>query len=69
MDGLELRLPIEAVRNQQPLPLDVYDSVAMSAIVELSGRSIAQGSVPVEFPDFTRGKWQTTKPKFALDMV
>jgi hypothetical protein len=69
VDGLELNLLIEAVRNQQPLPLDVYDSVVMSAIVELSGLSIAKGGVPVEFPDFTRGRWRTTKPKFALDMV
>lgn len=69
VDGLELSLLVEAVRNQNPLPLDVYDSVVMSAIVDLSGKSIAQGSIPVEFPDFTRSKWKTTKPKFALDMV
>jgi len=41
----------------------------MSAIVDLSGISIKKRSVPVKFPDFTRGKWRTTKPKFALDMV
>jgi predicted dehydrogenase len=69
VDGLELSLLVEAVRNKRPLPLDVYDSVVMSAIVDLSGRSIAKDSLPVEFPDFTRGKWKTTKPKFALDMV
>ncbi|MEI7900128.1 MAG: Gfo/Idh/MocA family oxidoreductase [bacterium] len=69
VDGLELKLLIEAVRSKSPLPLDVYDSVVMSAIVELSGSSIAKGNVPVEFPDFTRGKWKTTRPKFALDMV
>ena len=69
VDGLELSLLVEAVRSKKPLPLDVYDSVVMSAIVGLSGQSIAKGGVPVEFPDFTRGKWKTTKPKFALDMV
>lgn len=69
VDGLQLKLLVEAVRSKSPLPLDVYDSVVMSAIVELSGASIEKGSVPVEFPDFTRGKWQTTRPKFAVDMV
>lgn len=66
-DGVELRRFFEAVRNRQPLPLDVYDSVTMSAVVELSGQSIAAGGQPVPFPDFTRGKWKLTPPKFALD--
>ena len=68
-DGLELHLFFEAVRNRKPLPLDVYDSVTMSAIVDLSGQSIAQGGQPIAFPDFTRGKWKSTLPKFALDSV
>ena len=29
---------------------------------ELMARSIAQGGMPVEFPDFTRGDWKTTMP-------
>jgi len=29
--------------------------------------SIAWGSAPVEGPDFTRGKWQTRKPGFAIE--
>jgi hypothetical protein len=27
----------------------------------LSEKSVAGGSVPVEFPDFTKGKWKTAK--------
>ena len=69
VDGLELKLLIEAVRSKTPLPLDVYDSVTMSALVDLSGKSIKKGNIPVEFPDFTRGKWKSARPKFALDMV
>jgi hypothetical protein len=69
VDGLELNLLIEAVRGKKPLPLDVYDSVVMSAIVGLSGKSIEKGGIPVDFPDFTREKWKTTKPRFALDMA
>ena len=46
VDGLELKLLIEAVRSKTPLPLDVYDSVVMSAIVELSGTSIEKRQCP-----------------------
>jgi hypothetical protein len=37
----------------------------MSAVVALSGISIEKNK-PVGFPDFTRGKWKTQKPYFAL---
>jgi predicted dehydrogenase len=66
-DFLELKLFVESVRNGTPPPLDVYDSVLMSCLVPLSGDSIAAGGIPVKFPDFTRGKWQTRKPSFAID--
>jgi len=65
-DGLEIRLLVDAVRRNKPTPIDVYDSVVMSAIVGLSGTSIARGGVPVEFPDFTRGRWQNRKPYFGV---
>jgi predicted dehydrogenase len=68
VDYLELSLFIEAVRNKTQTPIDVYDSVTMSAVVALSGISIEQNR-PVEFPDFTRGKWETRKPGFALDRI
>ena len=57
-----------AVRNKTQTPIDVYDSVAMSVITPLSEESIAKGSAPVACPDFTRGKWKTKKPTFALDV-
>jgi hypothetical protein len=37
---------------------DVYDAAAWSAPGALSERSVARGSAPVKFPDFTRGKWR-----------
>ncbi len=37
---------------------DVYDAAAWSAIVPLSIESVATRSQPLEFPDFTRGRWQ-----------
>ncbi len=41
---------------------DVYDSVTSSAISPLTEKSVAGGNIPVEFPDFTNGKWRTAKP-------
>jgi hypothetical protein len=55
-----------AVKSKGPTPIDIYDSAVMSAIVELSGISIERNA-PVEFPDFTKGKWQNNKPYFAMD--
>lgn len=57
---------LDAVKAKGPTPIDVYDSAVMTAIVELSGISIAKNA-PVPFPDFTKGKWQTNKPWFAMD--
>jgi predicted dehydrogenase len=64
-DFIMLRQFIDAVRKKGPVPLDVYDSAVMSAIVELSGIS-AERKQPVPFPDFTKGKWKTNQPYFAL---
>ena len=68
VDYIELKLFIDAVRAKGPTPIDVYDSAVMTAIVELSGISIAKDA-PVAFPDFTKGKWKTNKPYFALDQT
>jgi len=40
----------------------VYDAAAWSCFIELSVRSVAAGSAPVNVPDFTRGLWKTMKP-------
>jgi hypothetical protein len=52
---------VAALRAGRMTDYDVYDSVTSSAISPLSEKSVAGGSVPVSFPDFTRGKWQTAK--------
>jgi len=67
-DYLELHQFLEAVRKRISPPIDIYDSVTMSVITPLSEQSIANGSAPVKCPDFTRGKWQTRKPSFALEV-
>jgi hypothetical protein len=52
---------IAAVRHHVQTPIDVYDAATWSAISALSEQSIAGGSAPVEFPDFTRGRWRTRR--------
>jgi predicted dehydrogenase len=37
--------------------MDVYDAAAWSSPAPLSEESVARGSAPVSFPDFTRGRW------------
>ncbi len=64
-DYIMLSQFIESVRKGGPVPLDVYDSAVMSAIVELSGSSV-ETKKPVPFPDFTKGKWKKARPYFAL---
>ena len=65
-DDIMLTQLVKALQAKKPLPIDIYDSAVMTAIVELSGISIAKNA-PVPFPDFTREKWQTKKPYFGLD--
>ena len=48
---------IYCLRNGLPLDEDVYDAAEWSAVQELSRISLENGSMPVRFPDFTRGEW------------
>ena len=42
------------LRRGLPTDMNVYDAAVLSAVVELSERSVREGGRPVEFPDFTR---------------
>ncbi len=66
MDFFVLRAFIESVKRKLPPPIDVYDAVTWSAISPLSEESIRKGGALVEFPDFTKGKWNSRKPVFGL---
>jgi predicted dehydrogenase len=58
MDYLEDYRLIQSLRTGTPTDMDVYDAAALSAVSELSERSVADRSRPQDFPDFTRGKWK-----------
>jgi predicted dehydrogenase len=62
MDFLEDWRLIECLRRGLPTDQNVYDAAAWSAIAGLTERSVAEGSRPVEVPDFTRGRWSSTPP-------
>ena len=57
MDYLEFKFFFDALRNGKPMPVDVYDAASWMVITTLSESSIANGSAPIEIPDFTEGKW------------
>lgn len=58
MDFLEDYRLIDAMLSGRPPDMDVYDAAALSAVTELSERSIAEKGMPQMFPDFTRGMWK-----------
>lgn len=64
---------LDAVRNKTATPIDVYDCAAWMSVSCLSEQSIALGSMPVAFPDFTNGKWIKREPepvnRWSLDTV
>jgi len=70
MDGLVISAFLDAIVNNYPMPIDVYDMASWMAISALSEISIAKGGAPVEIPDFTNGEWisrrETSESFYAL---
>ena len=57
MDWLEFKVFFDCLKNDKPMPIDVYDAASWMAITAFSEYSIARGGQPVELVDFTNGKW------------
>ena len=66
MDFIEDYRLIKCLREGKPTDMDVYDAAALSAVVDLSVRSVKRRADSVDVPDFTRGRWKTRAP---LDIV
>ncbi len=62
MDFIEDYRLVKCLREGLPTDMNVYDAAALSAVVHLSGASLAKRSAPMDFPDFTRGRWNTYPP-------
>ena len=58
MDYIMLYRLLQCMREGLAPDMDVYDAAAWSAPGPLSRLSLAGGSAPVKFPDFTRGRWR-----------
>jgi hypothetical protein len=59
MDYLEDYRLIKCLNEGLPTDTNVYWAASLSAVCELTEISVANGSTPVEFPDFTRGRWRS----------
>ncbi|MDR2981797.1 MAG: Gfo/Idh/MocA family oxidoreductase [Puniceicoccales bacterium] len=53
---------LDCIRQGITPDTTVYDAALWSCIIELSAKSVKDGSMPVAIPDFTRGDWKTIKP-------
>ena len=58
--AMDCRL-IHCLRNGLPLDMNVYDAALWSCLVELTDTSASNGGIPIEIPDFTRGRWKAKK--------
>lgn len=61
-DYIMLHRFIESVITRTGPEQDVYDAATWSSILPLSEKSVAQRGAPVEFPDFTEGRWRSRPP-------
>jgi hypothetical protein len=52
---------VQCMREGLVPDMDVYDAAAWSVPGPLSEQSVASGSAPVRFPDFTRGRWSEAR--------
>jgi predicted dehydrogenase len=68
MDYLEDYRLIAALRNGQPLDMDVYDAAALSAVTPLSEQSVARKGAPAAFPDFMKGRWKNVRPLHVMEL-
>lgn len=57
MDWLEFKIFFQKLRENAPMPVDVYDAVSWMSITALSEMSISKGGAVMDIPDFTGGKW------------
>lgn len=58
MDYIEFEAFFKALREGEPMPVDVYDMASWMSITPLSEESIREGKM-VQIPDFTNGKYKT----------
>jgi predicted dehydrogenase len=68
IDYMEMYRMIRNFQEGRPQDIDVYDAATWSCIVPLTEASVASKSMPMDIPDFTRGKWKT-RPRLDIDAI
>jgi predicted dehydrogenase len=68
VDYMEMYRLIKCLQEGNEPDIDVYDAAAWSVISQLSETSVANRSRPIDFPDFTRGRWKT-RPRLDVDSI
>lgn len=61
MDFIMAYRLVQTIREGLPPDYDVYDAATWSAPFPLSEISLAKGSAPAKFPDFTRGEFASAR--------
>lgn len=68
MDYFCFRAFFDAIKNNQKMPIDIYDAATWMAVSVLSANSIAAGGELQLMPDFTNGKWMIRKPEDVFEI-
>jgi predicted dehydrogenase len=61
MDFVMIYRLIDSLNNGWFLDEDVYDAASWSSVIPLSTLSVELGNMPLEFPDYTRGRWMENR--------
>ena len=69
MDAVLFRAFVDALRENKPMPIDVYDAAAWMSISAVSEASIAAGGMPQAIPDFTCGMWTCRTPADVVTLL
>ncbi len=68
MDYFEFKAFFECLKENKPMPIDVYDAATWMCITYLSEASVAMGGQPMAIPDFTNGAWVNRKPEDVMPL-
>lgn len=68
MDWFIFRAFIDALRNNEEMPIDVYDAAAWMVITCLSEESVKNGGKEMAIPDFTKGKYKSRPLKDVIKL-
>ena len=68
MDSVEFRVFVDCLKQNKPMPIDVYDAASWMCISAISEASIAMGGAPQAIPDFTNGRWVRRAPTDVIEL-